>query len=109
MGTKTFYLIFNIPIYLNRKNKNLGNSSVRNFAGNNNELWYIGGEKAFLHNYLFESSLYKDRSIWFTSLVSKKENVESMEKSSKKLGVTAFKVIPMNQGNKVTRIVCWKY
>ena len=92
-----------------RKNKNLGNSSVRNFAGNNNELWYIGGEKAFLHNYLFESSLYKDRSIWFTSLVSKKENVESMEKSSKKLGVTAFKVIPMNQGNKVTRIVCWKY
>ena len=92
-----------------RKNKNLGNSSVRNFAGNNNELWYIGGEKAFLHNYLFESSLYKDRSIWFTSLVSKKENVESMEKSSKKLGATAFKVIPMNQGNKVTRIVCWKY
>ena len=55
-----------------RKNRNLGNSSVRNFAGNNNELWYIGGEKAFLHNYLFESSLYKDRSIWFTSLVSKK-------------------------------------
>lgn len=92
-----------------RKNRNLGNSSVRNFAGNNNELWYIGGEKAFLHNYLFESSLYKDRSIWFTSLVSKKENVESMEKSSKKLGATAFKVIPMNQGNKVTRIVCWKY
>ena len=92
-----------------RKNRNLGNSSVRNFAGNNNELWYIGGEKAFLHNYLFESSLYKDRSIWFTSLVSKKENVESMEKSSKKLGVTAFKVIPMNQGNKVTRIICWKY
>ena len=92
-----------------RKNRNLGNSSVRNFAGNNNELWYIGGEKAFLHNYLFESSLYKDKSIWFTSLVSKKENVESMEKSSKKLGATAFKVIPMNQGNKVTRIVCWKY
>jgi len=92
-----------------RKNRNLGNSSVRNFAGNNNELWYIGGEKAFLHNYLFESSLYKDRSIWFTSLVSKKENVESMEKSSKKLGATAFKVIPMNQGNKVTRIICWKY
>ena len=92
-----------------RKNKNLGNSAVRNFSGNNNELWYVGGEKAFLHNYLYESSLYKDKSTWFTSLVSKKENVESMEKSSKKLGATAFKVIPMSQGNKVTRIVCWKY
>ena len=72
-----------------RKNKNLGNSAVRNFSGNNNELWYVGGEKAFLHNYLYESSLYKDKSVWFTSLVSKKENVESMEKSSKKLGATA--------------------
>ena len=92
-----------------RKNKNLGNSAVRNFSGNNNELWYVGGEKAFLHNYLYESSLYKDKSTWFTSLVSKKENVESMEKSSKKLGATAFKVIAMSQGNKVTRIVCWKY
>lgn len=92
-----------------RKNRNLGNSAVRNFSGNNNELWYVGGEKAFLHNYLYESSLYKTKSSWFTSLVSKKENIESMEKSSKKLGATAFKVIPMRQGNKVTRIVCWKF
>ena len=92
-----------------RKNRNLGNNSVRNFAGNNNELWYVGGEKAFLHNYLYESSLFKNKSTWFTSLVYKKENVESMEKSSKKLGASVFKVIPMHQGNKVTRIVCWKY
>ncbi|TMM28819.1 23S rRNA (adenine(1618)-N(6))-methyltransferase RlmF [Polaribacter aestuariivivens] len=92
-----------------RKNRNLGNSAVRNFSGNNNELWYVGGEKAFLHNYLYESSLYKTSSKWFTSLVSKKENVESLEKSSKKLGATEFKVIPLSQGNKVTRIVCWRF
>ncbi|MCG1036330.1 23S rRNA (adenine(1618)-N(6))-methyltransferase RlmF [Polaribacter sargassicola] len=92
-----------------RKTKNLGNNAVRNFSGNNNELWYLGGEKAFLHNYLYESSLFKNKSKWFTSLVSKKENVVSLEKSSKKLGVIEFKVIPMNQGNKVTRIVCWRF
>ena len=92
-----------------RKSKNLGNNAVRNFAGNNNELWYIGGEKAFLHNYLYESSLFKTTSKWFTSLVSKKENVKSLEKSSKKLGATEFKVIPMHQGNKVTRIVAWRF
>ncbi|WP_299670961.1 23S rRNA (adenine(1618)-N(6))-methyltransferase RlmF [uncultured Polaribacter sp.] len=92
-----------------RKNRNLGNNAVRNFSGNNNELWYVGGEKAFLHNYLYESSLFKEKSKWFTSLVSRKENVESLEKSSKKLGATAFKVIPLSQGNKVTRIVCWKF
>ena len=92
-----------------RKTRNLGTNAVRNFAGNNNELWYVGGEKAFLHNYLYQSSLYKEQCIWFTSLVSKKENIESLEKSAKKLGVAVFKVIPMQQGNKVTRILAWRY
>ena len=92
-----------------RKTRNLGNNAVRNFSGNNNELWYVGGEKAFLHTYLYESSLYPKSSKWFTSLVSKKENVESLKASSKKLGVQTFKVIPMHQGNKVTRIVCWQF
>ena len=92
-----------------RKNRNLGNNAVRNFSGNNNELWYVGGEKAFLHNYLYESSLFPKASKWFTSLVSKKENVVSLEKSSKKLGVKEFKVVAMHQGNKVTRIVCWQF
>ena len=92
-----------------RKSRNLGNNAVRNFSGNNNELWYVGGEKAFLHTYLYESSLQPKKSKWFTSLVSKKENVESLKASSKKLGVTEFKTIPMQQGNKVTRIVCWRF
>lgn len=92
-----------------RKTKNLGNNAVRNFAGNNNELWYLGGEKAFLHSYLFESSLYPKASKWFTSLVSKKDNVASLEKSAKKLKAVEFKVIPMSQGNKVTRVVCWRF
>jgi 23S rRNA (adenine1618-N6)-methyltransferase len=92
-----------------RKSKNLGNNAVRNFSGNNNELWYIGGEKAFLHNYLYESSLYPEKSKWFTSLVSKKENVESLQNSSKKLGVKDFKILPLCKGNKVSRIVCWRF
>lgn len=92
-----------------RKSRNLGNNAVRNFAGNSNELWYVGGEKAFLHTYLYESSQLPKASTWFTSLVSKKENVESLQGSGKKLGVKEFKVIPMSQGNKVTRIVCWRF
>ena len=92
-----------------RKSRNLGNNAVRNFSGNNNELWYVGGEKAFLHTYLYESSLQPKKSKWFTSLVSKKDNIESLQSSSKKLGVKEFKVIPMQQGNKVTRIACWRF
>ena len=41
-----------------RKNRNLGNSAVRNFSGNNNELWYVGGETAFLHHYLYRKTNY---------------------------------------------------
>lgn len=92
-----------------RKSKNLGQSNVRNFAGNANELWYKGGEKAFLHTYLYESSLNPKAAKWFTSLVSKKENVKSLQDSSKKLKAQEFKVIQMNQGNKVTRIVAWRF
>ena len=85
------------------------NSTKRNFSGTSNELWYNGGEKAFLHNYLYESSLYRENSIWFTTLVSKKENVKSMEISLKKLGAKSIKIIPMHQGNKITRIVAWSF
>jgi 23S rRNA (adenine1618-N6)-methyltransferase len=72
-------------------------------------LWYPGGEKAFLHNYLYQSSLYKNSSLWFTSLVSKKETIESLQKSGVKLNVKTMKIIPMHQGNKVTRIIAWQF
>lgn len=67
------------------------------------------GEKAFLHNYLYQSSLFKDTSIWYTSLVSKKETIKSLEKSGEKLKVKTMKIIPMHQGNKITRIVAWQF
>ena len=92
-----------------RKSRNLGNNAVRNFSGNKNELWYEGGEKAFLHNYLYESSLFPKASEWFTSLVSNKENVESLQTSAKKLRAKNFKVIPMFHGHKATRIVAWQF
>lgn len=93
-----------------RKLKGLGiDTTQRNFGGSQNELWYKGGEKAFLHNYLYQSSLIKEQCKWFTSLVSKKENVATMQKSLTKLGAFKIKVIPMHQGNKVTRIVAWTF
>lgn len=82
---------------------------VRNFSGTANELWYEGGEKAFLHNYLYESSLFKTNCFWYTSLVSNKDLVKSMQKSLKKLGATQVKVINMQQGNKVSRVVAWTF
>jgi 23S rRNA (adenine1618-N6)-methyltransferase len=93
-----------------RKLEGLGNQSKgRNFGGKQQELWYKGGEKAFVHTYLYESSLFKTECFWFSTLVSKKENAESMLPSLKKLGATEIKTIPMHQGNKITRIVAWTF
>lgn len=94
------------------KLKGLGRESdkvVRNFSGTPTELCYAGGEKAFLHNYLYESSQYKQQCFWFTSLVSNVSHVKSMEASLKKLGATAFQVLDMIQGNKVSRVVAWSF
>lgn len=95
-----------------RKLKNLGKKTdkiVRNFSGTNNELCYKGGEKAFLHTYLYESSLHKESCNWFTTLVSKKDLIKGMQKSLTKLGATEVKVINMGQGNKVSRILAWTF
>lgn len=92
-----------------QKNVNLNKSQTRNFSGKENELVYKGGEKAFLHTYLYESSLFPKNVTWFTSLVSQKENVKSLQSSFKKLGVKEHKVIPMQSGNKISRIVAWKF
>ena len=95
-----------------RKLKGLGKATdtvIRNFAGQAHELWFTGGEKAFLHTYLYESSLYKEQCFWYTSLVSSKDNIKSMKKSLDKLGATAVKVIEMNLGNKKSRVVAWTF
>jgi len=95
-----------------RKLKGLGkptDSVVRNFAGKSHELWFEGGEKAFLHTYLYESSLHKTKCFWYTSLVSSKENLKSMYKSLKKLNATTIKTIEMKQGNKISRVVAWTF
>ena len=86
-----------------------GDPVVRNFSGTPKELCYAGGEKAFLHNYLYESSHYKQQCFWFTSLVSNVSLVRSMQASLEKLGASEFQVLDMIQGNKVSRVVAWSF
>jgi 23S rRNA (adenine1618-N6)-methyltransferase len=94
------------------KLKGLGKNNekvVRNFSGTSQELSYKGGEKAFLHNYLYQSLSFKKQCFWFTSLVSNVSIVKSMQASLEKLGATKFQVIDMIQGNKISRVVAWTF
>ena len=94
-----------------RKWKNLNKSvkNTRNFGGQKAELWCEGGEIAFLTRLAKESCDYAEQVCWFTSLVSKKDNIEPLKKILKKLKVKQIEVVPMAQGQKVSRFIAWSF
>lgn len=95
-----------------RKLKNLGKETTEkptlNFGGQNNELWYEGGELAFITNMIYESVHFKTQCKFFSSLVSKKENLKKFYTILKKLEAK-YQIIEMKQGNKTCRILVWHY
>jgi 23S rRNA (adenine1618-N6)-methyltransferase len=94
----------------NRKNKNLNiKDNILNFGGMANELWCKNGESAFIKKMIKQSIIYKYNVLWFTTLVSKKENLKDIQKHLKKLNVFDIKIIEMIQGNKQTRFVAWTF
>ncbi|OCG79420.1 23S rRNA (adenine(1618)-N(6))-methyltransferase RlmF [Gilliamella sp. Occ4-3] len=83
--------------------------TVLNFGGQHAELWCQGGERAFISNMINESTQYKTQCLWFTSLVSKKETLSVINKKLKQAAVVESRIIPMAQGQKVSRFVAWTF
>ncbi len=94
-----------------RKLKNLKgkNEIILNFGGQNSELWYKGGEIGFIVKMIIESTEFKNQCQWFTTLVSKKENLPRIYKMLKKVEVTQLKAIDLIVGNKKSRIIAWTF
>ena len=82
---------------------------VLNFAGQGAELWCKGGEISFVRQMIKESASYAEQSLWFTCLISKKDNLAPVYQALKKLKVAKIKTIEMVQGQKVTRVVAWSF
>ena len=96
-----------------RKVNNLENTRTKNpvlnFGGQNAELWCDGGELGFITEMIFESAKYPMQCLWFTTLVSKKENLSSLYKTLNKVNVVEVKTIDMAQGQKTSRILAWTF
>lgn len=94
-----------------RKWKNLGQDkgAELNFGGRNNELWYEGGEPRFLNKMITESKQYAKSCKWFSSLISKKTTLDGCYKSLDYYKATDVKTISMSQGQKVSRILVWRF
>ena len=94
-----------------RKWRNLGkaHSTELNFGGQNAELWCPGGEIGFIARMIEQSMTFADQCLWFTCLVSKKDNLKPLARLLKKARVAEFKVVEMAQGQKTSRFVAWTY
>jgi 23S rRNA (adenine1618-N6)-methyltransferase len=96
-----------------RKVNNLENTRttkpVLNFGGQNAELWCEGGEIGFITQMIYESAKYPMQVLWFTTLVSKKDNLSSIYKTLNKVSAVVIKTIDMAQGQKTSRIVAWTF
>ena len=96
-----------------RKWKNLGKAGGgkmgRNFGGVDAELWCEGGEAAFACRMIEESAKTPTLCSWFTLLLSKEQNLPRVYAALKRAKVPEARVIGMEQGQKVSRVVAWTY
>jgi 23S rRNA (adenine1618-N6)-methyltransferase len=81
---------------------------VLNFGGQNAELWCEGGELGFIKQMIFESAKYPMQCLWFTTLVSKHSNLNTIYKTLNQVDAI-HKTIEMAQGQKISRIVAWTF
>jgi 23S rRNA (adenine1618-N6)-methyltransferase len=94
-----------------RKWRNLGkgHSAELNFGGQNAELWCPGGEIGFIARMIEQSVKFADQCLWFTCLVSKKDNLKPLSKLLKRSKVVESKVVEMAQGQKTSRFIAWTF
>jgi 23S rRNA (adenine1618-N6)-methyltransferase len=94
-----------------RKWANLGkgHSQKLNFGGQNAELWCPGGEIKFVARMVEQSMEFAGQCLWFTSLVSKKDNLQPLGRILARARVADFRVVEMAQGQKTSRFIAWTY
>jgi 23S rRNA (adenine1618-N6)-methyltransferase len=80
-----------------------------NFGGKNNELWCEGGEVAFIKKMIKESLEFSKNCLWFTTLVSRKENLDFIYDALEDIEVMEYKTIDMAHGQKISRVIAWTF
>jgi 23S rRNA (adenine1618-N6)-methyltransferase len=87
-----------------------------NFGGGASELWYPGGEVAFISTLIRESCAAANQCLWFSSLVSRQDNLPALSKVLDSVGrrpveasVKDIRIVEMGQGQKSSSILLWSY
>lgn len=91
------------------KNTDKSTSAKLNFGGQANELYCEGGENAFVNRMITESVQFKTQCLWFSTLISKAENLPEVYRTLKRVNALKVKTINMTQGQKQSRIIAWTF
>lgn len=89
--------------------KNKGAAPVLNFGGQSNELWCPGGETSFIRRMIAESGQFPNAFLWFSTLVSKGENLPAIHRALQQVKAVDVRTLTMAQGQKKSRIVAWTF
>lgn len=83
--------------------------TVQNFGGQNVELIYQGGEEAFVRRMIQQSSRIPAQCKWFSTLIAKSDHLPAVYKSLQIARAAEVRTIDMSQGQKVSRVVAWRF
>ncbi len=92
-----------------RRNLGLGEESVLNFGGQQQELWCEGGEVAFITQMIAESQQFGRQVKWFTTLVSRGDNLPPLYRALTEAGAVKVVKKEMSQGQKQSRFIAWSF
>ncbi|EPV6313927.1 RlmF-related methyltransferase, partial [Shigella flexneri] len=94
-----------------RKRRNLGlnKDDALNFGGQQQELWCEGGEVNFIKKMIEESKGFAKQVMWFTSLVSRGENLPPLYRALTDVGAVKVVKKEMAQGQKQSRFIAWTF
>ena len=119
---KFYFTLCNPPFHKSQKDVIAGNKrkvqnltkqvvskAALNFGGKNNELWCEGGEVAFIKKMIKESKEFSQNCLWFTTLVSRKENLDFIYDALEDIDVLEYKTINMAHGQKISRVIAWTF
>jgi 23S rRNA (adenine1618-N6)-methyltransferase len=93
----------------NNLRRESGKAPVLNFGGQGAELFCAGGEAGFVRRMIAESAQFRGNCLWFSTLVSKADNLPTVYRALKQAGVLQHKTMDMAQGQKKSRLVAWTF
>ena len=79
------------------------------FAGTSVEMVYPGGEEAFVHNMIFDSSRNKNRIGWFSTMVGKKSTMKMARQLLYSVGAVVIRTTELVQGKTLRWAIAWSF